>query len=149
MARRNERELRRRGAVEFGAEHYPIMVILHGLWLVASPAEVWLLDRPFAIGLGSFMLLMVGVSQAIRYWVIGTLGRRWTTRVWVLPREPLVASGPFRWLRHPNYLAVAIEIIALPLVHGAWLTAALCGLANLVLLRTRIRVEEAALVRLQ
>ncbi|HXT21632.1 MAG TPA: isoprenylcysteine carboxylmethyltransferase family protein, partial [Thermoanaerobaculia bacterium] len=81
----------------------------------------------------------------LRYWVIATLGERWTTRVLVLPNAPLVAGGPYRWLRHPNYLAVAVEVFALPLVHTAWLTALVCGAANLAVLALRIRVENAAL----
>ena len=147
VSRRHERKLRQRGAIEVGARHYPIMVSLHSLWLVAALAEVWWLDRTFDIGLGVLMLLTVAATQGMRYWVIATLGDRWTTRVWVLPGEPLVASGPFRWVRHPNYIAVALEIVALPLVHGAWITALFFGLANLALLWVRIRVEEAALAR--
>ncbi|HEX2251672.1 MAG TPA: isoprenylcysteine carboxylmethyltransferase family protein [Thermoanaerobaculia bacterium] len=146
VARRHERWLRGRGAVEAGAGHYPVMVALHSGFLVACLAEVWLLERPFVPALGAPALALVAGTMALRWWVIATLGRRWTTRVWVLPGEPRVAGGPFRWLPHPNYLAVAVELVALPLVHGAWWTALAFGGANLVLLRHRIRVENAALV---
>jgi methyltransferase len=145
VSRRHERVLRRRGAVEHGREHYPVMVALHTGLLVAAPAEVLLLGRPFLPWLGLPMVVLVAATMAVRYWVIATLGERWTTRVFVLPGAPLVAGGPFRWLAHPNYLAVAVEVVALPLVHTAWLTAGGFGVANLLLLATRIRVEDRAL----
>ena len=95
--------------------------------------------------LAAAMALLVVLAMALRYWTIATLGDRWTTRVLVLPGAPLVTGGPFRFLRHPNYLAVAVEIFAIPLLHCAWLTAALWGGANLAVLAVRIRVEERAL----
>lgn len=147
VSRRHERLLRRRGAVEHGRGHYPVMVALHTGLLVAAPAEVLLLDRPFVPWLGIPMSALVVATMAVRYWVIATLGERWTTRVFVLPGAPLVAGGPFRWLPHPNYLAVAVEVVALPLVHTAWLTASFFGVANLLLLTARIRVEDRALGR--
>lgn len=147
VSRRHERSLRARGAVEHGAGHYPAMVTLHTLLLVAAPVEVMLLDRPFLAWLGWPMLALVAATMALRWWVIATLGERWTTRVLVLPGAPLVAGGPFRWLAHPNYLAVAVEVVALPLVHTAWMTALACGLANLAVLAARIRVEDRALGR--
>jgi methyltransferase len=121
------------------------MVAVHAGLLVAAPAEVLLLARPFRPLLAAAMLAVLGATMAVRWWVVATLGERWTTRVLVLPGAPLVAGGPFRLLRHPNYAAVACEVPALPLVHGAWASALLFGLANLAVLRTRIRVEEAAL----
>ena len=145
ISRRHEESLRARGAVEAGAGHYPVMVAVHAALLVAAPAEVWLLDRPFVPWLGWPMLALVAATMALRYWVIATLGERWATRVLVLPGAPLVAAGPYRFLRHPNYLAVAIEVVALPLVHTAWLTALVCGAANGAILAWRIRVEDAAL----
>ena len=145
ISRRHERSLRARGAVEAGAGHYPLMVGLHTALLIGAPAEVLLLDRPFLPWLGWPMLAVVAATMALRYWVIATLGERWTTRVLVLPGAPLVARGPYRFLRHPNYLAVVFEVVALPLVHTAWITALVCGLANLLVLALRIRVEDAAL----
>jgi methyltransferase len=91
------------------------------------------------------MLALAGLSQALRWWCVRTLGRRWNTRVIVLRDTPLVQGGPYRWLRHPNYVAVVIEGVALPLVHTAWLTAAVFTLANAALLRVRIRLENSAL----
>ncbi len=146
-SRRNQRWLGERGAIEAGAKHYPVMVLLHVLFLVSCPLEVLLLRRPFVPALAAVMLGLLMAAMALRYWVVATLGRRWTTRIFVLPGAPLVASGPFRFLRHPNYLAVAIEFLALPLIHGAWLTAALFSAANGLLLRVRIRVESETLRR--
>lgn len=91
------------------------------------------------------MLAVVAASQGLRWWCITTLGRRWNTRVIVLPQAPLVRDGPYRWLHHPNYVAVVAEGLALPLVHTAWLTAAVFTLANAALLRVRLRVENSAL----
>ncbi|TXI54605.1 isoprenylcysteine carboxyl methyltransferase family protein [Mycolicibacter arupensis] len=134
-----------RGGREFGRGHYPTMVILHSGFLIACVAEVWLLHRPFLGWLGWPMLALAGLSQALRWWCVRTLGRRWNTRVIVLRDTPLVQGGPYRWLRHPNYVAVVIEGVALPLVHTAWLTAAVFTLANAALLRVRIRLENSAL----
>lgn len=145
VSKRHERALRARGAVEAGAGHYPVMVALHTLFLAACVAEVWGLGRPFVPWLGGPALAVLLLAQALRYWTISTLGDRWTTRVLVPPGEPPVTGGPFRLLRHPNYLAVALEIAALPLAHSAWLTALLFSLANALLLRVRIGVEERAL----
>jgi methyltransferase len=144
-AARNRRLLLARGAQETGAAHYPAMVAVHAGWLIGSTAEVWLLGRRFIPALGIPMLVLLGLAMGLRYWVILTLGERWTTRILTLPGEPLVAVGPYRWLRHPNYLAVTAEIAALPLVHGAWWSAIAFSAANVVVLRVRIAAEEAAL----
>lgn len=145
VSRRNARRLLAAGAVEAGGGHYPTMVVLHSAFLAAAPLEVWLLGRPFVPALAAAMLAVVVAAMALRYWVIASLHGRWTTRVLVLPGAPAVTSGPYRFLRHPNYLAVVAEIAALPLVHSAWLTAALFTVANAVLLTVRVRAEEAAL----
>lgn len=147
LTRRHRAWALARGGVEVGADHYRWMVAVHTLFLVACPLEVWLLERPFVAPLGAAMLLLVAAAMALRYWVVATLGRRWTTSVICIPDLPLVTGGPYRFLSHPNYLAVVVEIAALPLVHGAWLTALVFSLANAVVLRVRIRVEDAALAR--
>ena len=147
LARRNERRKRADGGVEVGAGHYPVMVALHALFLVSCVAEVWLLDRPLVPGLAAAMVVVLALASALRWWVIRSLGGAWTTRVIVLPGRELVASGPYRYVAHPNYLAVAMEIVALPLVHTAWLTAAVFSLANGALLAVRIGAENAALAR--
>ncbi|BBZ24321.1 isoprenylcysteine carboxyl methyltransferase family protein [Mycolicibacter hiberniae] len=134
-----------RGGKEFGAGHYPAMVLLHSGLLVGCVAEVWLLHRPFIGWLGWPMLALAALSQVLRWWCVATLGRRWNTRVIVLDGVPLVQRGPYRWLHHPNYVAVVLEGVALPLIHTAWLTALLFTLANAALLRVRIRLENSAL----
>jgi methyltransferase len=149
LSRRNERLLRATGAVEVGGEHYPVMVAVHTGLLVAAPAEVILFDRPLLVSLALPMLALVAATMAVRYWVISALGERWTVRVLVPPGAPLVAHGPYRWMRHPNYLAVAVEVPALALVHTAWATALLFGLANLAVLAVRLRAEERALAPLR
>lgn len=130
---------------EFGRGHYPVMVAVHTALLLGCLVETRVLHRPFLPWLGWPMLALVVLSQMLRWWCVATLGRRWNTRVIVLPDAPLVRGGPYRHLRHPNYLAVVAEGLALPLVHTAWLTAAGFTVANAVLLTARIRVENAAL----
>lgn len=145
LTRRNVAWALAQGGVEHGRGHYPAMVVLHTGFLVGAVAEVWLLQRVFTPWLGWTMLVLVVAAQGLRWWCIGSLGRRWSTRVVVLPGEPLVAHGPYRFVRHPNYVAVVVEGVALPLVHGAWLTALVFTVLDTVLLRTRIRVEDEAL----
>lgn len=145
VARRNERWSTARGAIVTGQGHYPAMVALHTGLLVGCPAEVWLADRPFVPALAWPMLAALAGAQALRWWCIGTLGPRWNTRVMVVPGLPLVTSGPYRLLRHPNYVAVVAEGAALPLVHTAWVTAAVFTVLNAVLLTVRIRCENRAL----
>jgi methyltransferase len=136
----------KQGGVEFGRRHFPFMVVLHTSMLVACLAEVFLLQRTFTPWLGFPMLVIALACQALRWWCIGTLGKRWNTRVIVIPGLPLVSRGPYRFLKHPNYVAVVAEGIALPLVYNAWITATVFTVINLVLLlRFRIPVEEKAL----
>ncbi|MEM9554854.1 MAG: isoprenylcysteine carboxyl methyltransferase family protein [Acidobacteriota bacterium] len=145
LAQRNSRRLVARGGYAVGDEHFPFMVLLHTALLIAAPLEVYLLGRTFLPWLGVPALVVLAGTMALRYWAIATLGDRWTTRVFVVPDEPPVTGGPYRWLRHPNYLAVVFEVAALPLVHTAWLTALIGSTLNAWLLHTRIRVEENAL----
>jgi methyltransferase len=147
MSRRNARWAFARGGVELGRGHLGPMVILHALFLAGCAIEVLALDRPFTPALGIPMLVLLGAAQGLRVWTQTALGPRWNTRVIVVPGLPRVRSGPYRRLRHPNYLAVAVEGFALPLVHGAWLTALSFSLLDAWLLRVRIRCEEAALDR--
>jgi methyltransferase len=133
------------GGREFGHKHYPVMVTIHTALLLGCVIEVWALHRPFIPWLCWPMLALVALSQVLRWWCVTTLGPRWNTLVIVVPGAPLVRRGPYRWLHHPNYVAVVAEGVALPLVHTAWLTAVCFTLANALLLRVRIRVENAAL----
>ncbi len=137
---RNGRRLKARGACEAGAGHYPLIVALHAAWLLALVLTV-----PPATPANLPLLGVFAALQAVRVWVIATLGERWTTRVIVLPGAPLVAKGPYRYLRHPNYAVICGEIAVVPLMFGAWQVAAVFSALNLALLRYRVRVEEAAL----
>jgi methyltransferase len=134
-----------RGAVESGRGHFPVMVLLHTALLAGAVVEVVVADRPFLPLLGWPMLALVVLAQGLRWWCITALGPHWNTRVIVVPGAPLVASGPYRILRHPNYVAVVVEGVALPLVHTAWVTATAFTVLNLLLLSVRIHVEEQAL----
>jgi methyltransferase len=124
------------------------MVLLHTAFLIACPLEVFLFNRNFVSWLGIPALLLCIATQALRWWVIQTLGWRWNTRVIVVPGLAPVGEGPFRYLNHPNYLAVVVELLMLPLVHSAWMTALLFSILNLLLLlKFRIPVEDRALQR--
>jgi methyltransferase len=140
---RNARWSFAQGGVESGRGHYPFMVVLHTGLLVGCLVEA--AYRPFVPWLGWTMFAVVLLSQGLRWWCITVLGRQWNTRVIVVPGLRLVARGPYRWLRHPNYVAVVAEGIALPLVHTAWVTAVVFTVLNIPLLAIRIRAEEAAL----
>jgi methyltransferase len=145
VAQRNLTWARSRGGVETGSGHYPVMVVLHSALLIGALAEVHVAERAYVPALGVPMLIMLIVAQALRWWCISTLGPQWNTRIVVVPGLTLVTGGPYRFLRHPNYVAVVAEGIALPLVHGAWITATVFTVANAALLTVRIRAEEGAL----
>jgi len=145
VSRRNAAWAFARGGVEAGRGHFPTMVVLHTALLVGCVVEVLAADRPFLPALGWPMLLLVLLAQGLRWWCIATLGRQWNTRVIVVPGAGLVERGPYRWLRHPNYVAVVVEGVALPLLHTAWVTAVVFTVLNALLLRVRIRTEEDAL----
>jgi methyltransferase len=137
-----------RGGVEFGRGHFPPMVALHTALLLACLAEVSFSNSPFIPWLGWPMLALVFASQGLRWWCIASLGSRWNTRVIVVGNLPLVMKGPYRWrwLRHPNYVAVVVEGFALPLVHSAWVTALVFTVLNaILLLAVRIPSENKAL----
>ena len=141
LSNRNTRRLLAEGAREYGRSHYPLIVAVHGLWLVA----LWLLapGRP----IDAFWLAMFVLLELMRIWVLATLGRRWTTRIIVLPDAPLVRRGPYRLVNHPNYIVVIGEIAVLPLVFGLWQVALAFTLVNAAVLAIRIREENRALGR--
>ena len=143
LSQRNTKALLAEGAREHGAAHYPLLVALHAAWLAA----LWWWAPGRAVDLP--LLAMFALLQLGRVWVIATLGRRWTTRIIVLPGAPLVRAGPYRFVNHPNYWIVAAEIAVLPLVFGlAWLAVAF-SILNLLVLAVRIRSENAALSSLR
>lgn len=139
LARSNTRRLLALGAKEFAAGHYPLIVAVHAAWL----ASLWWLaiGRPIHVPL----LLVFLLLQAGRIWVLRSLGPRWTTRIIVLPDAPLVRSGPYRFLSHPNYWVVIGEIAVLPLVFGLWQVALAFTMLNAAMLAIRIREENRAL----
>ncbi len=141
---RNARRLLAAGGTETGAGHYPLFVVLHGGWLIA----LFTLTPPSAV-LNWWLMGLYLLLQAGRLWVLITLGPRWTTRIITLPDQPLITGGPYRFLRHPNYLIVAAEIAVLPLAFGAWDLALAFTLPNLALLARRIQIEERALKNLR
>lgn len=145
VSKRNARWAFAHGGREFGHNHYPVMVTIHTALLLGCVLEVATLHRPFIPWLGWPMLMLAAATQLLRWWCVTTLGHRWNTLVIVVPGAPLVRRGPYRWLHHPNYVAVVAEGIALPLIHTAWLTALCFTVANALLLTVRLRVENAAL----
>jgi methyltransferase len=139
LSRHNTSKLLARGAIEVGACHYPLIVSVHAAWLIA----LWIWGRGESVNLVALALFIA--LQGLRVWIIATLGARWTTRIIVLPGEPLVASGPYRYLSHPNYVVVAAEIATLPLaLHLPVLAVIFTGL-NAAVLTIRIRAETRAL----
>lgn len=147
LSRRNERLLRARGAIERGRGHYPLMVALHALWLLSMLIE-GLLRGPGLPALWPIPAALFLLVQPLRYWTIRSLGDYWNTRILVVPGAKLVARGPYRYLRHPNYVVVAVEVATFPLIFGAWVTALVFSTLNAALLFVRIREENRALVEL-
>jgi methyltransferase len=139
LARRNARALLAHGAIEIGARHYPLIVAVHAAWLLA----LWIFGRDQEVDL--LALLLFGLLQGARVWILATLGERWTTRIIVVPGEKLVATGPYRYLSHPNYAVVAGEIAVLPLALHLPVVAVVFTILNAVVLTIRIRAEMRAL----
>jgi methyltransferase len=145
LAARNRAGALAAGAREVGAGHYPLFFLLHTSWLVGWTGEA-LARGPHLSRGWSLWLALFGLAQALRYWAITSLGQRWNTRILVIPVALPVRRGPYRWLDHPNYLAVALELATVPLLFGAWLTALVASVLNaLLLLGIRIPAEEKAL----
>jgi methyltransferase len=141
IARRNTRKLLTMGGVEMGSNHYPFIVALHALWL----AGLWYLVLYQNPAVSMPWIFAYLVLEAARGWIIAALGSRWTTRIIVVPGEQLVADGPYRYVRHPNYMVVAAEIFILPIAFGLWWYAGIFGVLNLAVLWWRIRAEDEAL----
>jgi len=146
ISRRNQRRLLARGARRAPDPSFPWMVLLHAAVLAGAAAEVWLLRRPFLPALAVAMGILFLAANALRWWVIATLGNQWCVEVVDAGRLGVVSSGPFRFVRHPNYDAVFVEMLALPLIHACWITALVGAAAHALVLRARVRAEEAVLL---
>lgn len=146
ISQRRRRRMLAQGAAKVPEKHFRWMVLLHAGILFAAAAEVLLLRRPFLPALALAMGILFVLANVVRWWVMATLGPLWNVQVMNSTRLGVVTSGPFRWVRHPNYAAVFIEMLALPLIHSAWLTAAGGGIAQIWILSQRVKVEEAVLM---
>ena len=144
IARNNEVWMRSQGAYEVGASHYPFMVAIHIGFFISLIFEFVILDRSLSANFLLFLVIFLGL-QMMRVWVISSLGRFWNTKIIVLPGAHVVNKGPFRLLKHPNYVVVSCEIFIIPLMFGAYFTALVFTLLNLIILSIRIPIEEAAL----
>jgi methyltransferase len=145
LARRNARRAFDRGAVEVGQAHYRVMVAFHALFIVSCAAEAFFFPHSFPSVVAWIALSAEVAAQALRYWAVSTLGERWNTRIIVTFGRAPVTTGPYRFMRHPNYLAVVIEIAAVPMIGGAIFTAIAFSIGNALLLAVRIPTEERAM----
>jgi methyltransferase len=148
IARQNTKWSLAQGGFEVAPRHYPYMVVIHIGLIVGSFSEVYFLKRPFNQYLFQTMLIISLLCQGLRWWVITTLKKQWNTRIIIVPGLSRITSGPYRWLTHPNYLAVILEGIAVPMMHSAWITALCFTISNLLLLSIRIYHENSALEQL-
>lgn len=147
VARSNEKWLKERGAIEFGQRHYRMMVGIHIVFFVSFFCEKVFLNR-LHTSYWLWLLLVFLIAQAVRFWVILSLGRYWNTKIIVLPNAEVVRRGPYRFIKHPNYVVVSVEFIVIPMLFGAYLTACIFTLLNLIILSIRIPFEEKALCSL-
>jgi methyltransferase len=146
ISRRNQQQLAKQGVRKIAEPHFRWMVFVHAGVLAGAAAEVMLLHRPLIPALAVTMAVLFVLANALRWWVIQTLAGHWNVEVMASSRVGVVTAGPYRWVRHPNYVAVVIELFALPMIHTAWITALAGTLANLEILRRRLRVEEGILM---
>jgi methyltransferase len=145
VSAKNAAAAKEQGGFEVGQRHFVAMKILHTAFLIGCGAEALFLHRPFIPELGIPMFAIALLMQGLRYWAVTSLGEAWNVRVIVVPDRLVTLKGPYKFLRHPNYLAVIIEGIALPLIFSAWITAIAFTVLNAVILFIRIRCEEQAL----
>jgi len=145
VSRRNANRSLARGGVEAGASHYPAMVLMHSAFLISCVVESLIRRGPVPAALSWTALGLAIAAQILRWTAIRTLGERWSTRIIVRPGAPPVTGGPYRWIRHPNYVAVVLEIAALPMIRFGWITAIVFSILNAIVLSIRIAAEERAL----
>jgi methyltransferase len=147
LSRRNRKALASKGAAPIPEKRFCLMVVLHAGVLFGAAAEVLLLRRPLLPGIALGASLVFSMALALRFWVIRTLAEHWNAQVMDSTSIGIVTAGPYRWVRHPNYLAVFLELLALPMIHTAWITATSAAVMHVFILRQRIRVEESVLMR--
>jgi methyltransferase len=146
ISRRNQRQLEKQGVRKLSEPHFRWMVLLHGGVLAGAAVEVTMLHRPLIPALAIPMAVLFVLANILRWWVMGSLAEHWNVEVMASSRVGVVTSGPYRWIRHPNYVAVVMELFALPMMHTAWITALAGTAANLEILRRRLDVEEDVLM---
>ncbi|MED2968441.1 hypothetical protein ES066_01485 [Bacillus subtilis] len=144
VARQNEQKVKKQGAIEFGESHYPYIITMHILFFLSLMAEVLLMNKqPSSWWLGIAAVILS--VQIVRYWALCSLGAYWNTKILVVPGVELVKKGPYKWMKHPNYAVVILEILLIPLLYQAYVTMCLFSIFNAVLLSVRIRAEDKAL----
>jgi methyltransferase len=146
VSRRHQREMKEQGVQKIVEPHYPWLVLFHALILVSAGAEVLFLHRPLIPALAISMLALFILSNLLRYWVIFLLGRLWNVQIMDSSRLGIVTSGPYRWVRHPNYTGVVMEVFSLPMIHTAWITAIIGTLGYFEILRRRLKIEDRVLM---
>jgi methyltransferase len=144
IAKKNEQWMKGKGAIEFGTKHYQVIVFMHVLFLVSFLAEKIIFNRSLS-GLWLALIIVFVGTQFLRIWAISTLGKFWNTKIIVLPNADVIRTGPYRFIKHPNYLVVSIEMLIIPLLFNAYITACIFSLFNAMMLAVRIRAEEQAL----
>ena len=145
ISKRHQKDMKAQGAAKAKDPIFPVMAMFHTLVLVGAAVEVVFLHRPFLPALAIPMLALFVLANIVRWWVIGTLGQHWNVEVMDSTRLGVITTGPFRYVRHPNYAAVFVEMIALPLIHTAWITAVVGAIAHVVVLSVRLSAEERVL----
>ncbi|XQY90337.1 isoprenylcysteine carboxyl methyltransferase family protein [Metabacillus sp. HB246100] len=144
IAKKNEKWMVKRGALEHGQEHYPFIVLLHIAFLLSLFLEVILFEKQI-VNLWYFVIALLAITQLIRYWALISLGQYWNTKIMIVPNDVVVCKGPYRFIRHPNYIVVAIELLFIPLLFQAYATAIIFTLLNIGMMTIRIPAEEKAL----
>lgn len=146
IAKNNEKKLKMRGALEFGQEHYKFFIILHTMFFISILIENYFIQY-VEIGFITFFIVVFIILQLARVWVISSLGERWNTKIIILPNEKLVKRGLYKYIKHPNYIIVTIELLVIPIMFHAYITTVIFSVCNLILLKVRIREENKALLQ--
>ncbi|WP_088011402.1 isoprenylcysteine carboxyl methyltransferase family protein [Gottfriedia acidiceleris] len=146
IAKNNEKKLKMRGALEFGQEHYKFFILLHSMFFISILIENYFIQY-VEIGFLTIFIVVFIILQLARVWVISSLGERWNTKIIILPNEKLVKRGLYKYIKHPNYIIVTIELLVIPIMFHAYITTVIFSVCNLILLKVRIREENKALLQ--